>query len=279
MIIFILTNFNNGNRTKEYFLYGIKRINNSYKELWNERDWIIRITQGIMIVLTEIFNLISIYIIVLKYISLHFSNEINLVIKSAIIIVSFICVHYLMGYMLLLSSNLHRYMSFGIDKSIKGDFLLAYFIISSYFMIFTVFPGQLNKYSLAGALGIIISYFLNMKLLLKIMRNPRYIKFDSMDRGSFLKVFIASMSIVSMIVINLFLGVSLVNTIDKGSFSSNPSNFDLFYYTVVTFTTIGFGDISPISNLAKFMAIVISFTSIICLTIFLGSIFSLREKR
>ncbi|MDB2111811.1 potassium channel family protein, partial [Clostridium paraputrificum] len=65
----------------------------------------------------------------------------------------------------------------------------------------------------------------------------------------------------------------------KGAFSSNPNNFDLFYYTIVTFTTIGFGDISPVSNLAKFMAIVISITSIICLTIFLGSIFSLRERK
>ena len=111
------------------------------------------------------------------------------------------------------------------------------------------------------------------------MRNPRYIKFDRKDRGGFFQVFIAAMSIVTMIVINLFLGVSLTNIIDKGAFSSNPNNFDLFYYTIVTFTTIGFGDISPVSNLAKFMAIVISVTSIICLTIFLGSIFSLRERR
>ncbi len=93
--------------------------------------------------------------------------------------------HYLMGYILLLSSNLHRYMSMGVDKSIKGDFLLTYFIISSYVMILIVFPNELNKYTLSGALGIIISYFLNMKLLLKIMRNPRYIKFDRKDRGGF----------------------------------------------------------------------------------------------
>ena len=103
----------------------------------------------------------------------------------------------------------------GIDKSIKGDFLLTYFITSSYVMILIVFPNELNKYTLSGVLGIIISYFLNMKLLLKIMRNPRYIKFDSKDRGGFFQVFIAAMSIVTMIVINLFLGVSLTNIIDK----------------------------------------------------------------
>lgn len=279
IIIFILTAFDNVDRTKEYLKYGIKRINITYKSLWTEGDFLVRITQGGMIIITEIFNLLSIYNVVLKYVKLHFSIEVDVIFKTTIIIVGVIIVHYLMGYILLLSSNLHRYMSMGVDKSIKGDFLLTYFIISSYVMILIVFPNELNKYTLSGALGIIISYFLNMKLLLKIMRNPRYIKFDRKDRGGFFQVFIAAMSIVTMIVINLFLGVSLTNIIDKGAFSSNTNNFDLFYYTIVTFTTIGFGDISPVSNLAKFMAIVISVTSIICLTIFLGSIFSLRERR
>ena len=274
IIIFILTAFDSVDRTKEYFKYGIKRINITYKSLWTEGDFLVRITQGGMIIITEIFNLLSIYTIVLKYIKVHFSIEVDMILKTIVIIVGVIIVHYLMGYILLLSSNLHRYMSMGIDKSIKGDFLLTYFITSSYVMILIVFPNELNKYTLSGVLGIIISYFLNMKLLLKIMRNPRYIKFDSKDRGGFFQVFIAAMSIV-----NLFLGVSLTNIIDKGAFSSNPNNFDLFYYTIVTFTTIGFGDISPVSNLAKFMAIVISITSIICLTIFLGSIFSLRERK
>ncbi len=283
--------FDNVDRTKEYFKYGIKRINLTYKSLWTEGDFLVRITQGGMIIITEMFNLLSIYTIVLKYVKLYFSIELDLIFKTTVIIVGVIIVHYLMGYILLLSSNLHRYMSMGVDKSIKGDFLLTYFIISSYVMILIVFPNELNKYTLSGALGITISYFLNMKLLLKIMRNPRYIKFDRKDRGGFFQVFIAAMSggffqvfiaamsIVTMIVINLFLGVSLTNIIDKGAFSSNPNNFDLFYYTIVTFTTIGFGDISPVSNLAKFMAIVISITSIICLTIFLGSIFSLRERK
>lgn len=274
IIMLILTTFENGDSTKKYIKYGLKRINLAYRDLWTEEDLLVRLTQVAMITMSEIFNLLSIYEIVLKYVNLHFSIEINVIFKCIVIFISFIIVHYLMGYMLLLSSNLHRYMSVGVDRSIKGDFLLTYFIISSYFMILILYPNQLKRYVLPGALGILISYFLNIKLLLKIMRNPKYIKFDIRDRSSFFKVFIAAMSVVAMIVINLFLGVCLINIVDKGSFSSNPNYFDLFYYTVVTFTTIGFGDISPISNLAKFMAIVISVTSIICLTVFLGGIFS-----
>lgn len=279
IIMLIISTFESWDIRKEYIRYAIKKINRVYKELWTEGDFIVRIVQCGMIFLSEAFNLISIYTVVLKYIRFHWSIEINSFLKALVIGISFLLVHYLMGYILLLSSNLHSFMCTGIDKSIKGDFLLTYFITSSYVMTLIVFPSELRKYVISGVIGIIISYSLNMKLLLKLMRNPRYIKFDKGERSSFIKVFIASMTIVIMIVINLFLGVALANIANEGAFSSNPSYFDLFYYTVVTFTTIGFGDISPVTGIAKFMAIVISLTSIICLTIFLGSIFSLRDRK
>ena len=44
IIIFILTAFDNVDRTKEYLKYGIKRINLTYKSLWTEGDFLVRIT-------------------------------------------------------------------------------------------------------------------------------------------------------------------------------------------------------------------------------------------
>ena len=100
IIIFILTAFDSVDRTKEYFKYGIKRINITYKSLWTEGDFLVRITQGGMIIITEIFNLLSIYTIVLKYIKVHFSIEVDMILKTIVIIVGVIIVHYLMGYIL-----------------------------------------------------------------------------------------------------------------------------------------------------------------------------------
>ena len=91
-------------------------------------------------------------------------------------------------------------------------------------------------------------------------------------------VIIASILIVIMIILNLFLAVCLINSDNPGSFSYNPNNFDLFYYTLITFTTIGYGDITPISIPAKIIAIVISITSVMCITIFLSTILSYRDK-
>ena len=51
------------------------------------------------------------------------------------------------------------------------------------------------------------------------------------------------------------------------------------YYTIITFSTIGYGDIYPISPVAKFMSMVISLTSFICLTIFVSSILSYKNDK
>ncbi|MBW6411008.1 potassium channel family protein [Clostridium weizhouense] len=53
---------------------------------------------------------------------------------------------------------------------------------------------------------------------------------------------------------------------------------DLFYYTIVTFTTIGYGDIVPNAPESKVMAIIIAFTSVICLIIFISSILSAKSN-
>ena len=77
-----------------------------------------------------------------------------------------------------------------------------------------------------------------------------------------------------MIVLNLFLATGIIHQVYPNSFSNNPTRFDLFYYTIITFTTIGYGDIVPIDIPAKIISMIISITSVICLTIFLSSVMS-----
>lgn len=47
--------------------------------------------------------------------------------------------------------------------------------------------------------------------------------------------------------------------------------FDAFYFVVITFGTIGYGDIIPTCTYSKIISIVITFTSIICISIMLSS--------
>jgi hypothetical protein len=255
---------------------GIDKINKTYKELFFEGNFIVKITQGSLIIFSETLTFIAIYLSFIKYIPMYV--QIDFFVEIIIIITCCIIVHYFIGYILLISSNLHVFLKKGVEKSIKADFLLSYFITSVYIVFILLFKDKISKYAISGIIGICICYVLNLKILFTIMRNPKSIKICEEDRGSFGRLLTAVILILIMIVSNLYLGVILTDSLETNAFSNNPSSFDLFYYTIVTFTTIGFGDIIPLTTLAKFMVIIISITSVICLTVFLSSIFSYRSR-
>ena len=56
-----------------------------------------------------------------------------------------------------------------------------------------------------------------------------------------------------MILFYLFLGICFINGSQVGAYTENENNFDLFYYTIITFTTIGYGDAILVFMLAKIM--------------------------
>lgn len=51
----------------------------------------------------------------------------------------------------------------------------------------------------------------------------------------------------------------------------------LFYYVVISFTTIGYGDVTPLTDKAILVSILIAITSVIFLVIFINNI--MQEKR
>ncbi|MDS0524347.1 potassium channel family protein [Clostridium sp. SHJSY1] len=273
IIILILSNGKNIRKGINSFFLTIKMININYRKLLFEKDIFIRVSQCIMIALSELFSFVAIYIILIGYINI----ELSPIIKGLILLNCCALVYYLAGYILLISGNINMYFQNHNDNSMKSDFILSYFITSTFLAVALAFPNQVNKYIISGIIGVIICYVLNLKILLNIMKNPGKIKITTTDRSSFTKVSLIILIVVVMIIINLFLGVCLANSLE-GAYSNNTGYFDLFYYTIVTFTTIGFGDIIPISIPAKIVAIVISATSILCITIFLGSIYSYRDK-
>lgn len=258
-------------KIKTFFL-GIQEINKSYRKVFFNKNIILRLTESMMILLSEGSCFLGIYILAGRYV------KVSSFFKIIIIGIIYIAFHYSMGYIFLLSSRIHEFMNKSIEDSIEGDFLLSYFIISIYSFFLIIFPKYIKLFFIPGALGVIISYILNLKILFKIMRNPRNIKFTKSDSLTLSKLTIAALVIVGMIIINLYLGVCLIKAYDVNSFSNNPSKFDLLYFTITAFTTIGFGDIVPLSFCAKAITILIAFSSVIVITIFLGSIFSYKKE-
>lgn len=72
--------------------------------------------------------------------------------------------------------------------------------------------------------------------------------------------------------------VCLVGSANPSAFTNAQGKFDLCYYTIITFSTIGYGDIVPNIFLAKVISILISVTSVVCISVFLSSILSYKEE-
>ena len=251
------------------------KINEEYIKIFREGNFIYKITEILLVFISEGTSFLCIYTIVIKFLDINM----NYIFRFLLVTIIFLIIHYFMGYILYLSSNIHKFMFRGEEESLKAYFLLSYFITSVYFFILVLYPEHFKKYELTGLIGVFITYVLDLKILFKVMSNPSKIKLSEEDEGNALRIIVSGIILVTLIVINLYLGVCLVSALGETAYSNNPSFFDLFYYTIVTFTTIGFGDIIPLTVPAKVMAIVISVTSILCLTIFLGSILSFRRDK
>lgn len=257
----------------------VVEINKTYKELFKGRTLLYKITQGGMVICGEVFAFITIFTTVMRYLDTHLAFGVEWLIKIIAIIISFIIVHYSIGYILFVSSKIHKFIYKVEDKNLKLDFILSYFITSTFLAVLIIFPDQFKESAIIGIIGVIICYYLNIKVLLTLMRKPHNIKSEKEEKANFARVLIAAILVLVMLVINMYLAVCFVNAISDGTAYLNATgNFDLFYYTIITFVTIGYGDIVPVTTSAKVVAIVISITSVVCLTVFLSSILSYKEK-
>lgn len=279
IIVIGMINIKNNKRLVKVIVNMIKEINNTYISILKEKSILIRITQSGMIIGSGIFALISIVVGTIKYINIFEEYNLLVLIKAILIVlISVIIIYFIIGYTLLISSKIQGFINNVEDKTLKIDLILSYLIISTYFTVLVIFPEQFKNTSRIGLVGVTISYFLNLKVLFKLISNPHNIKSEAENITSFSRIMVASVLLVMMIIINLFLAACFINSSTTEAFTNNPSIFDLFYYTIITFTTVGYGDISPVTTDAKVLSMIISITSVICITVFLSTILSYRDK-
>ncbi|MDO5518725.1 MAG: potassium channel family protein, partial [Clostridium sp.] len=241
-------------------------INHQYLQLFQEKSIIGRMMQTILLVIAQIFVAINIITFVINYVDTYLIRTFDILLKLFIILAALIVIYLAVGYILLTSSNIYKVFYKVEDQNIKLHLLLSYFILSIYFTVLLVFPHQFEEMYQIGIVGTALCYILNLKVLIKIIRNPQHVKSKGDSAVSFKTIAIVAILILIMIILNLFLGVCFINSSSPSAYTGSQTNFDLFYYTIITFTTIGYGDIVPLSISAKIMSIVISMTSVICLT-------------
>ena len=256
----------------------IYNINKQYIDFFEGKKSEFKIWQLIIFIISQVFVVFAIVRRLFEEVYKYVSDNYIVAVKISTYLIIFIILYFIVGYISYSSKKIYKYLYKIEDKNTKTDLLISYFIISTYMTILVLFPNKFSEIYKIGLVGVGISYILNLKVLIRVIRSPEIIEVE-IENGSKIKFTDVSIVAIIMVIFSLYLGVCFINSGDIGVYTNNPTYYDLFYYTIITFSTIGYGDICPISPVAKFMSMVISLTSFICLTIFVSSILSYKSEQ
>lgn len=214
----------------------------------------------------------------------------TLVLAFTIFVLLTIVLYYLFGIPLLIFSKIENLMQTIHHRLLSMRFLVTAYILFTYFILLWCASEEMKSCGQIVLAGLLISYVINMSMLVSISVEPlaccscRYGGGRGIEQRHPLKTVLAgAFVLILLIILNLYLAVVIISLVYEPAYimvsSTNPpTSLDFLYYTVISFTTIGYGDIVPCRMESKIMGIVIAFTSVMCLVIFVSSILALKEK-
>ncbi|MDO5346922.1 MAG: potassium channel family protein, partial [Lachnospiraceae bacterium] len=129
---------------------------------------------------------------------------------------------------------------------------------------------------------LILCVFFLIYLMLRIIGLPNnIIGSNEKDLRESLSAYLI---LLILYITDLFLLCVYIEHIWPGSFAYSSSiekeisNWDLFYYTIMTFTTVGYGDISPLTRISQIFACLVALSNILCVGVFVGVIASCAKQ-
>lgn len=174
--------------------------------------------------------------------------------------------------------------------NVKNSKISTKMMISFSFLTFFMFISFVSEEEMKENLvflfaGLVTSYILNIQVLLKIVQNPFCLLEDEKNNKSENRTLIifSSVLIVLMIIINMYLLVLWTYFSFESAYVCTTGDkvitkWKLLYYTIISFTTIGYGDVSPVIFESQAVAILIAITSVMCLGIFVSSVLSEKNE-
>ena len=253
-----------------------KEIGKSYINIFKGNMFLKSGLYVMLLIFAVISTFIYTKILINNYMSFY-SIKSYFIIEIIIIIFILLLVFYCIGYILLIFFRINNFVKKTEDRDFKLDLILSYFIISVYLVIMLIFTEEFKKLAGVVLISVSISYIINLRLIFKLMRNPIKVKSKKESAISFSRIIAASILILSMIILDLYLAACSIYSMIPNAYNSVSNYFSLFYYVIISFTTIGYGDIYPVSIASRILAIVISITSVVCLSIFISSILAYEE--
>lgn len=197
---------------------------------------------------------------------------INIARDSVKIIVLFVLFLILIGFIMSLIAKLVQKIG-NIDNKKISDKMIFEFAFLLVLALAIEYIDIIKPTALFLALGLTMCYIINMQVMFQIIGNAKCI--DEKQNKSTSLAFCA-LILLSYILIDLYLFVLLVSGVSNNSFTNNYGNvtskWQLLYFTIISFTTTGYGDITPNNTYGQLITALIAVTSVICLVIFISSV-------
>ena len=131
-------------------------------------------------------------------------------------------------------------------------------------------PQSLSIAMLILAVHLYFSFFINV---IKVIYNRKKIIEESKC-----PIFVLIISVYLTNIINLSLVVWIIQRFQNSCFKEMNSYFDALYYTIITFSTVGYGDIVPQTVYAKIVSIIIIASNFLLLLAFVN-LFVMKAKK
>lgn len=281
-VVFVLISIGTIEKKKSIVTRIFKSINNSYLELVNQQGPIM----GVLLKLCGIMLLGSFYLISFEKCCLVDSKDIsfrNIAISVVIWIITSLIMYFGFGSLLAIFSKTVTLIG-NVKNNKMGIKMMSSFLLLILLSFFSfISENEMRENLVFLFVGSVTCYVLNMQIMLKIVRNPFCVVGDKNEQKSENRVLIIfnSILIVLMIIINMYLLVLWTYFSFDGAYTCSCTGaitkWKLLYYTIISFTTVGYGDISPAIFESQVVAILISITSVMCLIIFVSSILSEKD--
>lgn len=195
----------------------------------------------------------------------------------------------MIGLVFLLIDYILRWITYPVRIKKQSVFPLLFFPFTgiSILMILSMLPTTLSIFSRFFPIENTFTKIVNAFAIMKILRLVLLLKIIPVF-NVFNNIFIKQ----KILLINVFLFVSLLTiifaliiySVEGANVNEKINSYgDALYFTIITMTTIGYGDISPVTNIGKIVVVFISILGVTVFTIPSGIIagsfmFEMQEK-